>query len=332
MFELFLTIFYIGITMYLANIVDAVGHTDNDRSNFRTAVNGLLYLLTFFILLFAFRVIFVDAEQITSILSFVLMIGCAVLSFRVIYSLEFRQTVQQYIGNHGRYTAESTVHTTAIVLSLALLASFLLSFVLQGGIEGIAETIDDEGVAVGDIFVQTIIQVAAAFLGVGWAIRRTLPQTLTRLGLRMPTRDDIVQGVGVGVSLILLLWLYGIIMSLFAAVGLFSDTQNDAANELAVQFSTVSLALLLATFSSIGEEVMFRGALQPIFGNVLVSVLFALIHTQLLFTPGMVFIFVVSYLLGRVRERYSTSASIIAHFVYNFVQLLLLILVSQAGV
>ena len=121
-------------------------------------------------------------------------------------------------------------------------------------------------------------------------------------------------------------------MSLFAAVGLFSDTQNDAANELAVQFSTVSLALLLATFSSIGEEVLFRGALQPIFGNVMVSALFALIHTQLLFTPGMVFIFVVSYILGRVRERYSTSASIIAHFVYNFVQLFLLILVSQAGV
>ena len=162
MLELILTIFYVGITMYLANIVDVVGHPDNDKTNHRRAVNALLYLLTFFVFLFALQVVFFDTD-ITSLLSFMMMMGCAALSFRVIYSLEFRQVVQQYIGNNGRYNAESMVHTTAIVLSLALLASFLLSFVLQGGIEGIAETIDDEGVAVGDIFIQATIQVAAAF-------------------------------------------------------------------------------------------------------------------------------------------------------------------------
>jgi uncharacterized protein len=76
---------------------------------------------------------------------------------------------------------------------------------------------------------------------------------------------------------------------------------------------------------------LFRGALQPIFGNLLVSLFFTLLHSQYTFTPASLIILVVSLAFGYVRQKYSTSASIVAHFVYNFSPFILLYLASQAG-
>jgi uncharacterized protein len=110
------------------------------------------------------------------------------------------------------------------------------------------------------------------------------------------------------------------------------EAQSRAAESLAQAFATLPLAFILSSSAAIGEEIFYRGALQPVFGNLVTSVFFAVMHTQVLLTPGVVLIFIVSYVLGVLRARQSTTAAIIAHFVYNFVQLLLLILASSTGV
>jgi len=58
----------------------------------------------------------------------------------------------------------------------------------------------------------------------------------------------------------------------------------------------------------------------------LTSLFFALVHMQYTLTPATLIIFVVAVGLGILRRRQSTTAAIIAHFVYNFVQLALAIL------
>jgi membrane protease YdiL (CAAX protease family) len=88
-------------------------------------------------------------------------------------------------------------------------------------------------------------------------------------------------------------------------------------------------AFWLALTAALSEEILFRGALQPVFGLPLTSVYFALVHMQYALTPAAVIIFVVALGLGWLRQRQSTSSAIIAHFVYNFVQLAVAILAAS---
>ena len=74
---------------------------------------------------------------------------------------------------------------------------------------------------------------------------------------------------------------------------------------------------LLAISVGIGEEILFRGALQPVFGIVITSLLFVALHTQYAFTPAAGILFVVSLGFGLLRARASTTAAIIAHAAYN---------------
>jgi hypothetical protein len=67
----------------------------------------------------------------------------------------------------------------------------------------------------------------------------------------------------------------------------------------------------------IGEELLFRGALQPRYGIILTSILFALLHSQYGFTFITLGTFVLGCVLGVLAKRYGTTHSIIAHSLYN---------------
>ena len=106
--------------------------------------------------------------------------------------------------------------------------------------------------------------------------------------------------------------------------------QTAASEQIAQAFNTLPVSLALSLIVAIGEEIFFRGALQQVFGIWLTSLLFAVIHTQYTLTPATLIIFVTALALGWLRNRYSTSASIVGHFVYNFIQLALAALVGAS--
>jgi membrane protease YdiL (CAAX protease family) len=161
------------------------------------------------------------------------------------------------------------------------------------------------------------------------AIRRTLEQGLVRLNLRLPTRSDVLWGVGVGLGLYGALIVMGVIWSALVPPEQMAQ-QSAVAEQIASAFNTIPLAFILSLAAAVSEEILFRGALQPVFGLVATSIFFALLHVQYSLTPATIIIFVVGLGLGLLRQRQSTSASIIAHFVYNFVQLALAILAAGA--
>jgi hypothetical protein len=151
------------------------------------------------------------------------------------------------------------------------------------------------------------------------------------LGLRAPTSEDFRVGFATGAGLIVVLMAFGIILVfLFTPEQL--EEQNQASQQLALSFTTLPAALLVSISAAVSEEILFRGALQPVFGLLPTSVFFTLLHVQNLLTPGMVMIFVVSWVFGWVRRRYSTTAAIVAHFVYDFIQLTFLALSVSASV
>lgn len=338
---------YLGVTMYLAN-------QEQIKNNQAAGVNAMLYLGVLFIMLLGLTIVMtglagaIPSEDLAAteapiiqlsagdvLIGVLISVVATFTAMMVITSEDTRRWFQQRLVREGAYSPQSIVHTTAIVLSLVLLTGQVVLFIASGGTEAMAEDIDTAGIPIGLPIFQAALQVAAAFLGVGFALRRELPETLQRLGLRLPTPADLRWGFGGGLLLFVIPLAYSMLIGVLIGFGLVSqeqiDAQNQAAESLAQAFTTIPSALVLAASAGIGEEIFFRGALQPIFGNVLTSAFFALMHTQALTSPSILILFLVSLSLGWIRRTHSTTAAIIAHFVYNFVQLLLITLTTSAG-
>jgi len=86
----------------------------------------------------------------------------------------------------------------------------------------------------------------------------------------------------------------------------------------------VLFALLIGVGAGLGEETLFRGAVQPVFGIPATSVLFASMHLQ--YGPSLLlgYIFVLSIGLGLLRRYINTTASFLAHAGYNTLGILAL--------
>jgi membrane protease YdiL (CAAX protease family) len=87
---------------------------------------------------------------------------------------------------------------------------------------------------------------------------------------------------------------------------------------LSNSLNTLSAAFVLSLTAALGEEIAFRGALQPIFGLWPTTILFALIHIQYTLTPATLIIIAVGLGLGWLRRKFNTTAAILGHFLYNF--------------
>jgi membrane protease YdiL (CAAX protease family) len=91
---------------------------------------------------------------------------------------------------------------------------------------------------------------------------------------------------------------------------------NNGVNSLFVGF-------IIALTAAIGEEIVFRGALQPIFGLWPTAIFFAMSHIQYTFTPAALIIVFVGVGLGWVRFKYNTTTSMVTHFLYDYLDLAL---------
>ena len=99
--------------------------------------------------------------------------------------------------------------------------------------------------------------------------------------------------------------------------------QVDLSQLIAGGVNTLAFAFLIAFGAAVGEEIAFRGALQPIFGLWPTAVFFALTHVQYTLTPATLLIVGVALGLGWLRKRFNTTAAIVAHFAYDFTLLAL---------
>ena len=208
----------------------------------------------------------------------------------------------------------SAVQTTAAALYTTTLVVMMGSFVLL---------YDDPGETIllylSDPVVSLLTDVPLALAGVGWLVTRNLPEALTRLGFVPVTRRQVAWAGVVAAVLVVAAgvldhaeaWL---LPQIYAREGRFS-----------LRFANVSPWLgapLVALAAGVGEEAVFRGALQPRFGVVLTALLFASVHVQYE-VPGIALIFVIGVTLGILRERTSTTFTAVAHMLYDIAAFLL---------
>jgi membrane protease YdiL (CAAX protease family) len=166
------------------------------------------------------------------------------------------------------------------------------------------------------LWVQQILTALLALVGVGWLTRRSWDETLQRMALTKPTGREWLIGVGAGLAMVPVVLLFESLASL-AGVGADADVERLTEQLLGSLFTTPLGILTIGLSAGLGEESLFRGALQPRFGIVLTAITFALLHSQYGITLSTLIVLILGFVLGWLRLQYNTSTAMITHAVYN---------------
>lgn len=221
---------------------------------------------------------------------------------------------------------DSPVHTLALIFSGYLAGNTIFSLT-QGGLEEMVETAVSASI-LDILFIQGLFA-TMAILGVGLYVRRSPQAARQRLGLVRPTARQLWAGVGWIIILVILQFIGGALWTLTDSSQ--AELVESLNEELLGEIDTFAEWLILAAATGFGEELLFRGALQPILGLGFTSFLFALAHVQYGITPVTLIIFIIGIVLGLIRRRYNTSVAIFVHAGYNFVLGMLALIALHYG-
>lgn len=234
-------------------------------------------------------------------------------------------TLLKILGRRpGTFLSDPPVFLALWLFAMVLLTNNLIGILGFDQLEQIGAFSLGTGsrLPVGMVLATQLPFLAVAVLGVGAGIRRGLRPTLARLGygplnLRQLGVVAAFVAVAFAVSLGADFLFRQLQPELYREVGEISGTLFDPRG-LGLA-SAVLFALLIGIGAGLGEETLFRGAVQPALGILPTSVLFASMHVQ--YGPSLIlgYIFVLSVGLGFLRRRYNTTASFLAHAGYNFV-------------
>jgi membrane protease YdiL (CAAX protease family) len=231
---------------------------------------------------------------------------------------------------------DNFVHKIGLsILTLLLLTSFvpiialagkppILEIINSGGLDVLGE----EPVSELDLVFQFIWTIPAVVFAAGWPVVRTLRTALLRLGMVPPTVLQVVGGV-VGAVVLALVMTYAVepaIFALWQALG-WATTDVSAFSGLLAGVTNPLGAILIGVTAGIGEEMAFRGLLQPRIGLIFANLLFTSVHAFQNGFDAMLSVFIVGTILGIVRARSNTSTSAIVHGVYNFTLVMMSVLI-----
>jgi uncharacterized protein len=216
--------------------------------------------------------------------------------------------------------AASPVH--AVALSLSVLVIMQLLFTMGMGLNNLADMLAEQeaaGVTTNTmlgLWVQQLMTAVFALFGVGWLIRRDWSATMQRLGLVVPTLGNVVLGIGIGLGMV------PVVMGVEQLSALFNIGSDPGVQKLTEQllgplFTTPFGIITLGASAALGEETLFRGAVQPRFGFILTALLFALVHSNYGISMSTLIVFLLGLVLGVVRMRVNTTTTMIIHMVYN---------------
>jgi membrane protease YdiL (CAAX protease family) len=312
--ELFLTVGVLAAVAILANVAEK-----------RAGLRPLL-LLALLALNGAFVIVYGrQSEGRSDIQSLALAFGAAAPAAPGAHSRTLAPIFRRDVGpSRGRnahsgpevgFDPASPVHMTALVFCLYLFGMVIMDFAIAGGLSGVAEGF--QAPRSGSLLATMSLLILFALLGTGLGIRRSLPEALTRLGLRAPTLAEL--GAGIGITFILfgaVFWI-GFFWVRMTPQDVYNQ-QTQVSGLISASVTTLFLAFQLAVTAAIGEEIAFRGALQPVFGLWPTAIIFSLIHIQYTLTPATLVIVIVAVGFGWLRRRYNTTVAIVAHFLYNF--------------
>ena len=239
--------------------------------------------------------------------------GIPVLGIGLGLSLPLLKPFRQLMGMLLPMDPESPIDWSGLAVILGLLG-FLLPTAFVDADPALVSENSAAALTTG-LLQQLLAFVALAYVAVGYRNYRTGPEATKRLGIQIPTTPQITMGlagvlaafVAANIGGFLTQWLQPDVL----------DALDNSMNAITSGVTTPFVAIVLALSSGIGEEILFRGAIQPRFGMVLTSILFTFLHAQYGFTWVLLGLFLIGMIFGWLAKRYGTMAAVVAHVMYN---------------
>jgi len=180
---------------------------------------------------------------------------------------------------------------------------------------------EDAGdVALADLISQFSAFTVLAYVLVGVGLWRNLPEATNRLGLTWPAKRQAVVGVAGFLVGMLVMVVAGVLTQIFQPD--FNEEINQATQGITDSVSNPVGAVFFGLGAGISEELLLRGAIQPRFGLILTSMLFALLHNQYGISFVLAGVFSMGMVLGLERKYFGTTAAIITHAIFNTIAVL----------
>ena len=233
--------------------------------------------------------------------------------------------VRLLLGRLTPIDPNSTVDISGVIVALWFaIASGAALFTID--LEEIASQVN---LTVADSIISVLAYPALALSLVGIWITRRPREAVERLGLGPLTPRQ----VGISLALVVPLLIFGIGLD---AIGrrLQPDLYAQLERVLEAMSSNVTsplVAIILAFSAGIGEEILFRGAIQPRLGIGITAFLFAIAHTQYGLSYGTLGILLIGITLGYQRRYMNTTACILTHGAYNTVAFMAAYLSGNGG-
>ncbi len=228
--------------------------------------------------------------------------------------------VRRLVARFTQLDPDSPVQ--AVALSYIGLVLILMFAPLGLGLDNLAAMLEQQAAAgakfdpTPTLWAQDLTWLVMALVGVGWLSRRSLGSALRRLAIVRPQLKHLAIGAGAGLLMapLVIAAEYGL-----AQIGITGSTEVERVTEQIIGPLAQSIPgiLTLGLAAALGEESLMRGALQPRFGLILTTLLFALLHSTYGISLATIIVFVVGLALGLLRRRFNTTTSMTAHAVYN---------------
>ncbi len=163
-----------------------------------------------------------------------------------------------------------------------------------------------------------------SILAVGIGIHLSWPEVFKRLGLTGLAPKTIGILLGISVVLWFSMQTFEDTLLTFISADMKATLQQivDAMRLTGSMPSILLKGVLVGLGAGIGEETLFRGLMQPVFGILPTALLFALIHLHYGPTLLLLELFIVGIILGLIRNRLNTTAAIIVHSSFDIIALL----------
>jgi uncharacterized protein len=252
------------------------------------------------------------------------VLGPILLLIGVGFGLPLLRPFREALGRVTPLDPDSAIDMTGLCMVLGLLGFFAGN--------SLAPMADDPpdlipSVGVVELLVQAAFLVAVAYIAVGLPYWRDLRVATERLGIVVPDARSVGIAVAATFACFAVLAVSGLASQRFDPE--LSEALNEIVDQMTTQVQNPIGAVVLGASAGIGEEAVFRGALQPRYGILIPSLLFTMLHgPQYGFNVALLGLLGVSIILGLLRKHLNTTAAMITHALFNGVQVLALSAIS----
>lgn len=241
--------------------------------------------------------------------------GPFILASGVAFSLPLLKPFRKLVASFTPMDPNSPIDLCGLALTLWVMSFFVITAVQSGP----AEVGSPGGDGLTDnlfwLILNALTFVAIAYVAVGYRVYRSGAEATQRLGLTIPS----LKIVAISLAMVIPCFLVSIVGSALTVA--FQPDVIDNLEETMEQMTSGLTnpigALLIGLSAGIGEEVLFRGAIQARFGIVIAAVFWTTLHVQYDFSFVLVGLFGVGILLGLQRKYLGTTSAVITHAVYN---------------